>query len=211
MVKRKYAKAMTKELITSIDELFTLASPEGLEAPAASPLYHPSSLQFLENIHRRKSDALKEIVLNQGWPDSKSYDGHAEAAAFMIVQHADYDLEFQELCHTQMLAGLKKGRNSPGFLAFLTDRILCNKGKHQRFGTQIREVTNGCFVPKPIENPDTVDSLRKEVGLNESLSDYFLRVNNGDLLLYRPLLNGYAEELEERKEHKIIEFPKATH
>ncbi|MFO0388142.1 MAG: DUF6624 domain-containing protein [Alphaproteobacteria bacterium] len=193
------------------DELFSLASPEGLEAPLASPVYHPSSLQFLESIHRRKSDALKEIVLKQGWPDNKSYDGHAEAAAFMIVQHADYDLEFQELCHKYMLGGVKLGCTSPGFLAFLTDRILCNQGKHQRFGTQIREVTNGCFVPKPIENPDTVDALRREVGLTESLSDYFLRVNNGDLLLYRPLLNGYAEELEMRREHKIIEFPGNPH
>ena len=211
MVKEKYAKAMIKGLTISADELFSLASPEGLEAPATSPVYHPSSLQFLENIHRRKSDALKEIVLTQGWPDNKSYDGHAEAAAFMIVQHADYDLEFQELCHAHMLAGLKKGKNSVGFLAFLTDRILCNKGKHQRFGTQIREVTNGCFVPKPIEDPEKIDVLRRDVGLTESLSEYFLRINAGDLLLYRPLLNGYAEELEERKEHKVIEFPKLTH
>ncbi len=201
---------MMKESTINADGLFSLASPEGLEAPAISPLYHPSSLQFLENIHRRKSDALKEIVLTEGWPDNKSYDGHAEAAAFMIVQHADYDPAFQELCHAKMLAGVKKGRNSTGFLAFLTDRILCNKGKHQRFGTQIREADNGCFVPKPLEDPDSVDTLRSEVGLIESLSDYFLRVNNGDLLLYRPLLNGYAEELEERKAHKILEFPKSN-
>ena len=96
-----------------------------------------------------------------------------------------------------------------GFLAFLTDRILCNEGKHQRFGTQIREAANGCFVPKPIEDPDRVDELRAQAGIRESLSDYFIRVNNGDLLLYRPLLNGYAEELEEQKAKKVVEFPGA--
>lgn len=194
----------------NIAALFSLTSPEQLGAPDTSPMYDPSSLKFLENIHRRKSEALKEIVLHRGWPHKKEYDGHAEAAAFMIVQHADYDPEFQKHCHALMLRGIENGSNSPAFLAFLTDRILCNEGKHQRFGTQIREVTNGCFVPKPIEDPDQVDTLRAQVGIEECLSDYLQRVNDGDMLLYRPLLNGYAEELEERKEKKILEFPQKS-
>lgn len=189
------------------DTLFSLESPTHLGAPAISPTYDPSSIKFLENIHKRKSDALKTIVMARGWPDHTEYDGHAEAAAFMIVQHADYDGEFQEHCHALMLAGVRQGRNSPAFLAFLTDRILCNKGIHQRFGTQIREADNGCFVPKPLEDGDNIDTLRARVGIEETLADYFQRVNGGDLLLYRPLLNGYAEELEERKENKVIEFP----
>jgi hypothetical protein len=106
-----------------------------------------------------------------------------------------------------MLECALKGKVQLGFLAFLTDRILCNEGKHQRFGTQIREVMNGCFVPKPIEDPDHVDELRQKVGLFETITDYYQRVNNGDLLLYRPLLNGFAEELEARKASKVVEFP----
>ncbi len=174
-------------------------------------MYDPSSIKFLENIHRRKSEALKDIVATRGWPDNKAYDGHAEAAAFMIVQHADYDPEFQKYCHGLMLENAARGKASLGFIAFLTDRILCNAGRHQRFGTQIREVTNGCFVPKPIENPEKVDEFRQMAGIGECLSDYLQRVNGGDLLLYRPLLNGYAEELEERKENKVIEFPGSAH
>lgn len=197
--------------ILSLPQLFSLHSPLDLPPPHISPAYDASSLAFLEGIHRRKSEALKSIIERDGWPDAHSYDGHAEAAAFMIVQHADYDPDFQRLCHGLMLRSAARGEGKLGFLAFLTDRILCNAGLHQRFGTQIREVTNGCFVPKPMEDPDHVEELRQKAQLMESLADYYQRVNNGDLLLYRLLLNGYAEELEQRKVEKVIEFPLKPH
>lgn len=186
--------------------LFALTNPEGLPPPAVCPAYDSSALQFLESFHRRKSDALKMIVEAQGWPQLGEYDEDQQAAAFIIVQHADYDPDLQQHCHRLMLESAGQGKTKLGFLAFLTDRILCNQGKYQRFGTQIREVTNGCFVPKPIEDSEQVDSLREQAGLNETLSDYYARVNTGDLLLYRYLLGDYALELEHRKETKVIDF-----
>jgi hypothetical protein len=98
-----------------------------------------------------------------------------------------------------------------GFLACLTDRILCNSGFHQRFGTQIREVSNGCFVPKPIEDPDLVDTLREKAGLKETLSDFLQRVNDGDLLLYRPLLKDYAYQMERAQPTNVLPFPQKPH
>lgn len=193
---------------TDFQTLFRLSNPESLPPPAVSPAYDPSSLAFLEQFHRRKSDTLKGMIALQGWPELGEYSEDQQAAAFMIVVHADYDPDFQLACHALMLESAKSGKTKPGFIAFLTDRILCNQGKYQRFGTQIREVSNGCFVPKPIEDSDRVDELRSQAGLDETLSDYFARVNTGDLLLYRHLLGDYAEELEHRKETKVIEFPK---
>ena len=173
--------------VINMDTLFALSAPDDLDPPAISTCYDPSSLEFLAGIHRGKSERLKYFVLKAGWPSAGMYGEDAEAAAFMIVQHADYDIEFQILCHRLMLESAKRGMTKPGFLAFLTDRILCNKGNHQRFGTQIREVTNGCFVPKPMQDAEHVDELRAQAGLDETLSDYYARINNGDLLLYRQL------------------------
>lgn len=192
--------------------LFSLQNPEGSGKPAISPIYDASSLQFLEGIHRRKSESLKLLIAAQGWPSEENVGEHGEAAAFMIALHADYDPELQHLCHAMLMGSVAQGKTKNfGFLAFLTDRILCNEGKFQRFGTQIREVTNGCFVPKPIENPDTVDELREAGNVRETLSEYLNRVNGGDLLLTRRVLNGYAEELEYIKEHKVVEFPNKPH
>lgn len=191
----------------TLKALFTLQTPNGLEMPEHGTAYDPSSLDFLEGIHRKKSELLKQVIAKDGWPSPNSHDGHAEATAFLIVLHADYDTAFQKLCHALMLDAAASEKATLGFIAFLTDRILCNENKHQRFGTQVREVSNGCFVPKAIETPEAVDELRQQVGIDETLTDYLQRVNSGDMLLCRPLLNGYAEELEERKENKVIEFP----
>lgn len=192
--------------------LFSLESPEGLEAPHIDTRWAASSLSFLAGIHGQKSTALKQIVNENGWPQDEQYIDHAEAAAFMIVLHADYDLEFQVQCHGLMLELATRGKIARGYLAFLTDRILCNKGLHQRFGTQIREATNGYFVPKALEHDDEaeVDSLRKEAGLHESLFAYYQRINSGDLLLPRPLLGAYADIWEHRPadDHQVIAFPK---
>lgn len=196
--------------ILDIETLFSLESKTGPAdlQPANAP--SPSALEFLEQIHRRNSEALKAIIHDNGWPSAESYSANAEAAAFMIVQHADYDPVFQRACHLLLLESVLCGETREmGFLAFLTDRILCNDGLPQRFGTQIREVTNGCYVPKPMEDPDNIDDMRREAGLKETLADYLQRINDGDLLLYRPLLNGYAEQLEHAKENKIIPFPKS--
>ncbi len=172
-----------------IADLFSLES-KSEEAPYISPRLDASSLVFLEGIHRYRSDALREIIALQGWPSEALMGEVGEAAAFMIVQHADYDAPLQRLCHELMMASATRGESKLGFLAFLTDRILCNEGKHQRFGTQLREVTNGCFVPKPIENPDRVDLLREWAGLGESLTDYLQRINNGNLQFYRMLIKA---------------------
>lgn len=188
-----------------LDALFSLEG--ALPPPTHCPAPSASALEFLQQIHRRNSESLKVIVQNDGWPTRVTVSANAAAAAFMVVQHADYDPEFQRLCHGLMLEAAHKDEIDLGFLAFLTDKILINNGKHQRFGTQIREVANGCFVPKPIEDPDAVDALRESVGLQETLADYFQRVNDGDLLLYRPLLGEYAYELEHAKETKVIPFP----
>jgi len=106
-----------------------------------------------------------------------------------------------------LLSQAKRGQGNLAFLAFMTDRILCNKGLHQRFGTQIRETDNGSFVPKCMENTEAIDMLRQQVALEESLADYLQRINEGDVVLYRRILHGYVERLEQQKENKILEFP----
>jgi hypothetical protein len=191
--------------IFNLSLLFSLeGTPCTLAVPTAPSA---SALQFLEQIHRRKSDGLKALIAREGWPTERSAGDHMACAAFMIVSHADYDPELQLACHALMLKAAHQNDIKLGFLAFLTDRILVNNRQLQRFGTQVREVANGCFVPKPLEDPDNIDTLRERVQLQETLSDYLQRVNEGDFLFYRPLMGDYAEELEHIKENKVLPFP----
>lgn len=205
----RYNNKVQSEPGIPIGNLFALVSATA-ERPKVSPAYNLSSLRFLESIHRRRSDALKLFINENGWPGAALFGEEIEKDAFLIVLHSDYDPDFQMRCHQLMLQLAKHGKLRLGYLACLTDRILCNLDKHQRFGTQIREVTNGCFVPKPIEDPDHVDELRAQVGIAETLADYLQRINSGDLVFFRPVLDG-EEEKTDTHEEKIISFPKQTH
>ncbi|CAM5577044.1 hypothetical protein SVIOM74S_02399 [Streptomyces violarus] len=55
--------------------------------------------------------------------------------------------------------------------AFLRDRTLVNEGRNQLYGTQIAGVKDGAPVPWPCAEPDRVDELRAEVGI-EPFDEY---------------------------------------
>ena len=70
----------------------------------------------MERIHRRNSEMLKSIIREQGWPTEKTVSDHAASAAFMVAHHADYDPDFQRLCHGLMLEAAERGGVRLGFL-----------------------------------------------------------------------------------------------
>jgi hypothetical protein len=112
---------------------------------------------------------LKRVVVERGWPGKSLVGKNAAMSAFLIVQHADSDIDFQEMCLKKMEAGAK-GEVEPIQLAYLTDRTLVHRGKKQRFGTQA-EWVDGHMVVAPIEDETTVDARRKAIGL-PPLSEY---------------------------------------
>lgn len=112
---------------------------------------------------------MKEVVKKHGWP-GKSLIGKAGAAnAWLLVQHADADRDFQELCLGKMKA-LPAGEVEGRHIAYLTDRVLVGRGKKQLYGTQAT-LNGGKAVPSPLEDEVKVDQRRKEVGLGP-LAEY---------------------------------------
>jgi hypothetical protein len=106
---------------------------------------------------------VKGVVDKHGWP-GKSLVGAASAHdAWLLVQHADADRDFQQTCLSKMEA-LPKGEVEPRDVAYLTDRILVGTGKKQKYGTQAG-IKDGKAVAAPIEDEERVDERRKSVGL----------------------------------------------
>lgn len=118
---------------------------------------------------RKNLQWMKEIVARHGWP-GKSLVGQASARnAWLLVQHADSDREFQQACLTRM-AALPEGEVDPRDFAYLTDRVLVGTGRKQKYGTQAA-FKDGKVVPGAIEDPESVDERRKAIGL-EPLAEY---------------------------------------
>lgn len=117
-----------------------------------------------------RTDRLKEIVAEHGWPTISLVGEDGEDAAWAIAQHSDLDPEFQTMAVELIREAVERGDASPGNLAYLTDRVAAGRGEPQTYGTQV-----GCGPdgpePAPITDEAQVDARRAEVGL-PPLADY---------------------------------------
>jgi len=107
---------------------------------------------------------MKKVIKRHGWPGKSVVGSDGAQAAFFLVQHAASDLAFQKRCLELLTAAVKQNEASATHMAYLTDRVLVQGGKPQRYGTQFHEI-NGQLEPLSIEDEVNVDARRKEVGL----------------------------------------------
>ncbi len=116
---------------------------------------------------------ITKIIDKHGWQGENEIGEEANEMLFLGLQHAD-DLIVQTKYLPILEKAVKNGNAQPWHLAFLTDRILMNQGKKQIYGTQViisKNPANSYVVP--LKNPDNVDKLRKEIGL-EPLKEYLM-------------------------------------
>ncbi len=112
---------------------------------------------------------LKTIVATHGWPGKKLVGEKGAHDAWLLVQHADADREFQKSCLAKM-EQLPDGEVSKIDLAYLTDRVLVADKKPQLYGTQCHEV-DGKFQPFEVADPTNLDHRRTSLGL-PPIADY---------------------------------------
>jgi hypothetical protein len=152
--------ALRAELLRRVDE--DQAARKALIGGRPSD---PAALKAIEAIDRRNTAWLKGVVDARGWPGKSLVADDGAHAAWLLVQHADRDREFQRRCLGLLREAQQKGEATGQDLAYLTDRLLVADGKKQLYGTQFRRLGDGPMEPNPIEDEANVDRRRKEVGL----------------------------------------------
>ena len=124
--------------------------------------YHPK----MAEVHRQNAKRLDEIVAQHGWPDEDVVGKDGAEAAWLIVQHAIDQPDFQKRMFARLLEAASEGRVERWQPALLEDRIRACEGRPQKYGTQFDWDENGQMSPCPeIEDPSIVDELRASVGL----------------------------------------------
>jgi hypothetical protein len=132
--------------------------------PEALKIMDLPAVKKLEEIDRRNTARMKEIVDKHGWPGKTLVGTDAAHAAWLLVQHGDHDLAFQKRCLALLAKAVQAGEASAPDLAYLTDRVRVAEKKKQVYGTQLLE-KDGKLKPQPIEDEANVDKRRREVGL----------------------------------------------
>ena len=113
---------------------------------------------------KKNLSRLEEMIKANGWPALSSVGGKASLAAFLILQHADY--EHQKKYYPLVKEALKKGEIEASNVALLEDRILVREGKEQIYGTQLKtNESTGKLELSPIKDEENVDKRRQAVGL----------------------------------------------
>lgn len=117
------------------------------------------SVLKMEEVDAECQKIVFELIDN-GIPQGLSEESYE--TIWLVVQHADvkaqkkYLPEFWKLSETGLL--------SASDCATMEDRVLMNRGKAQKYGTQCRMINETIYL-WPVKNPDKVESLRKTVGL----------------------------------------------
>lgn len=115
------------------------------------------------------ANRLKSIIAVYGWPGRSLVGNDAARAAWLIVQHADHDPEFQRRVLQILEPLVSTGEVSGSEYAYLWDRT----HTPQRYGTQGECTKDGDWRVREIESPAQVDSRRAAAGLfPEKLEDY---------------------------------------
>ena len=130
------------------------------------------------NNDAERTDRLKEIIGEYGWPTRRMVGEDGASAAWLIAQHSDQDLEFQRQALELMCAAALAGEADVTELAYLVDRVAVNSGEPQVYGTQVGSCEEGLAVPEPIADEAHVDERRAQAGL-DPLEEYLEFVHDG--------------------------------
>ncbi len=122
-----------------------------------------------ETIDVKHTERMKQIVSEIGWPTISKVGIVGASNAWLLVQHANHDVDFQEHC-LQLMKEAPAGEVSIIDTAYLTDRVNVHRGKGQIYGTQVTR-ENGKHIPRTIEDEVHVDARRAAIGMGP-LSEY---------------------------------------
>lgn len=136
----------------------------------------------MREVHERNNRRVSEIVAAHGWPGRGLVGDDGCEAAWILVQHAVLEPEFQAACVPLLEAAVARGDAPAWQLAYLSDRVLVAEGRPQIYGTQYRMTETGKSVPFEITDVAAVDERRRAVGL-PTLDENTRRIHAEDELL----------------------------
>ncbi|MDN3204069.1 DUF6624 domain-containing protein [Algoriphagus sediminis] len=175
-IQNLFAQAnLDSSLIRELEEMVKI---DQLAASNAQPPKEFSSLSQSEweskkdSIFRANQEKASKILEEVGYPGFDKVGQVGERNFWLIVQHSDFNLAFQEEVLDLMHEEVLEGNASPSNYALLTDRVRMNKGEKLVYGTQVNyNFITGEAFSLPTEDPENLNARRAEMGL-EPIEDY---------------------------------------
>jgi hypothetical protein len=170
------SQTISKQRLTQIiDSLYQADQSTARIKPA------DSAAAAYQRVIRSNFYLVTTIFKQFGYPGYDLVGKEASNKYFLLVQHSDFDVRFQQNVLNEMKKQVDNQNASGQSFAYLTDRIELNSGRLQIYGTQI--FMNGNSIIKPCVDTLNLDNRRKSVGLSpikeylEKCNDAFYQMN----------------------------------
>lgn len=142
--------------------------------------FYKMFLPRMAKIDEENTSVLKKLLQIHSWFKISQFGKQTDQNAWLLVQHADQDPEFQKQILKVLEKLYPKGETSPQNYAYLFDRVAASWGATekrtlQRYGTQGECKGKREWNPIPLEDPSNLDKRRNEVGL-PPMSEYIEKV-----------------------------------
>jgi len=169
--KRKLNVALQKELL-QMEEIDQIAVYKNYISPRKEKITPQQRKTYKDSVLKAHRKRLGEVFDQYGFPGYDLVGKSGTHAFWLMVQHFDKYVGFQQKVLKAMKVEVKRGNANGQNFAYLTDRVLINTDQKQKYGTQVLyDNSVGKPYPKPLQNPSKVDEYRKAIGM-ESLNEY---------------------------------------
>jgi len=179
------SQTLNKQNLTQIiDSLYQADQSTATIKPA------DSAAATYQRVIRSNYPIVSSIFKEFGYPGYDLVGKEVSNKYFLLVQHSDFDVQFQQNVLKEMKNQVDKQNASGQSFAYLTDRIELNSGRPQIYGTQI--FMSGNTKIKPCIDTLNLNQRRKSVGLStieeyiEKCNDTFYQMNPNEK---RPIKN----------------------
>lgn len=170
------ADTSLRDLILTLDTMFNDHQSDRLRADEIDLKYGMRSeqkRQLWKTIRYKDSVnilRLKRVLDSYGWLGPDKIGDQGSTTLYLVLGNSD--LKTQEKYLPLMIEAVNQNKAPKSQLAHIEDKVDLKQGQRQKYGTQIgtNQKTGASFV-FPLTDPDKVDELRKEAGL-ESMADY---------------------------------------
>ena len=149
---------LTSNFSFAKDDYFSLRQELNQMMELDQSTLHGKTDRDFEKLRIEQANRIEEIVTEFGWPTIDMVGKDASQAAWIIVQHADYNKEFQDKMLKIMCPLALEGKINPANYAYLYDRT----HRPQLYGTQ-GKCDGTDFTPFPIQDIEDIDNRRREM------------------------------------------------
>jgi hypothetical protein len=163
-----YKRLTKKELPNLIDSLYRADQSTVQIRPA------DSAAAAYQRVIRSNFPSVARISKKFGFPGYDLVGKESSNKYFLLVQHSDFNLPFQQDVLKAMKTQVERKNASGQSFAYLTDRIEINKGRPQIYGTQV--FMSGNTKIKPCADTLNLDTRRKSIGLSP-IKEYLEQCN----------------------------------